>query len=154
MQKPRYAETRDHTADVDDPASLARAPKARKSATGGEEGAPGVDGEDLVPLLDGDVVDRAERVDAGVVEDHVEAAITNERLDHRVEALNRRFTGDVRLCDLGASPEGDDLVCDRDGGLFVRVVVNDHVGALSREREARLAPDTARPARYEGRSVR
>src|SRR5215204_1525096 len=64
--------------DVDDapPPSLAH---RRDGEAGGVEGGGEVNGDDLIPLLDRELVDRSDVLDAGVVDEDVEAPESPER---------------------------------------------------------------------------
>ena len=67
---------------VDDPAPFLRL-HAGHGGADGVEGGREVDGDDLVPLLGRELLDRGDVLDAGIVDEHVESAEARLRLaDH------------------------------------------------------------------------
>ena len=93
----------DDRADVDDAAAFA---EVLDGGLGGEQKAEHVDVEDLVVVLFGDGFDRRELVDAGVVDQDVEAA---ELLDGCVDdALRLGGLGDVAADGDGFAAGGGD----------------------------------------------
>jgi hypothetical protein len=88
-----------------------------------------VDGDDLVPFLDGEILDRRDELDAGVVDENIDGAQRLFRIgDHGGDLGRLRHVGGVVeafhaeiLLDAGA------LLLDR---VLVAEAVDDDIGAL------------------------
>ena len=82
-----------HRAHVDDAPAAARLVHVRQASLGGEEGAVQVNGEHLLPLSEGEVLDRMHDLDAGVADQDVDAT---EFGDHRGDTVvDRSLVADI-----------------------------------------------------------
>lgn len=108
--------------------------------TSNEELATGVDREDAVELLGGNILDVAEGDDAAVGADNVELAkLLLGLLEEADDLLN---VGDVGLDGGGVGAVLLDLADDLVGGLVAVCVVDDNLGTATSELESHLSADT------------
>lgn len=98
---------------------------------GDEELAAGVDAEDAVELLFGDILQVAEGNDAGVGADNVELTVVLESL--REELLSLSDVADISLEGDGVTALALDVVDDLLGGVEGVGVVDDDLGAAAGE---------------------
>src|ERR1019366_6416873 len=101
-----------HRAHVDDGAAAARGVHVRQAGLGRQEGAVEVDGEHLLPLCEGELLERVDDLDAGVADQDVDAAPGLH--DRRDGGVDLAFVGDVGGDGHGAGAAGLQLV---GGGL-------------------------------------
>jgi len=114
-----------------------------RQAFGGEKRAVQMDREHLLPLGEGELLDRMHDLDAGIADEDVDAA---ERGDRRRNArVDRLFAAHVHGYTDGLAARRANLRCR---GFRRRLVeVGDgHLGALAGERHRNLLADAAGPA--------
>jgi len=99
--------------------------------TGNEELSTGVDGEDTVEFLLGDVLDVAEGDDTGVGDDNVELTVVGNGLLEHLDGLGD--LGDVGLDGNGVTTVGLDVLDDLLGGVGGVGVVDDDLGTTGGE---------------------
>jgi hypothetical protein len=135
--------------DVDDPAPALLLHRRNRQADG-VKGAGEIDRQDRIPLLDRELLDRGNMLDAGIVDEDVDAAeLAAREVDHG---------GDVAaLADVGAAEGDADVVRPRHlrprllDRRRVAEAVDDDIGASAGERLGDAEPDAARRSRYDGR---
>jgi hypothetical protein len=131
----------DARADVDDAGALAELLHRR---LGGEQEPQDVDVEHLVELVLGDVRDRREFIDAGIVDQDVEAAVGRDRgVDY---ALRLGGLRDVAVRGDGLAARLLDDAHDGVGALLARRIVDDDRGAFGRQGLGDRRPDSLRCA--------
>ena len=129
-----------HRAHVDDAAALPDVVHVRQAGLGGEKGAVQMDREHLLPVGKREFFDRMHDLDAGVADQHVDAAISRHHFGNG--GIDLVFAGHVHRHAHGCATGFDDLVC---GGLRRHLVQvgDDHFAAFAGVGEGDFLADAA-----------